>query len=389
MRALIVDTRDARASLAAVRSLGGAGWITGVGGPSRAALAALSRWARDWHEIPCPEWGLEAFVRAVGDVTSEHGYELVFTSSDAEMLVLGRERERIPACFPYPPHDVMVRAMDKAELSRIAERVGLRTPETAAGGEEARERWGSRPVVVKECLHGTLHASGITTHHPFRTTDPAEIDRRAGEITAAGRTPLIQEVVPGHLMAFTSVVDEQGRMVARVQQEAERTYPQGMGCSARAHTVRIDEDLAARVARLLETLGWWGLSELQFIVPKESEPRLIDFNGRFYGSMSLALAAGVNLPAVWAGVALGQPVDALAGDAAPGVRYQWFEGDRRAAREQRRSLLRDVADCLRYALGAKHSIWSATDPVPGLRTAVSFAGKALRKMPAHAIRRRG
>src|SRR5204862_2358158 len=129
--------------------------------------------------------------------------------------------------------------------------------------------------------------------------------------------------VGGRLMAFTSVVDGERRMVARVQQEAERTYPRGLGCSARAHTVPVDEDLAARVARLLAKLDWSGLSELQFIVPEQGEPLLIDFNGRFYGSMSLALAAGANLPAVWAAVATGRPVGGLAGAAVPGVRYQW------------------------------------------------------------------
>jgi predicted ATP-grasp superfamily ATP-dependent carboligase len=352
-------------------------------------LAARSRWARHWHEIPRPDAGLEAFLSALGDAISAHGYELVFASSDAEILILSHERERIPARVPYPPHDVMVRAMDKAQLASVAKRVGLRSPESAASGEEARERWGTRPVVVKERLHGTVSAGGMLTHlQPFRSADPAEIDRRAVEITAAGGTPLIQEMVAGRLMAFTSIVDEQGRMVSRVQQEAERTYPQGLGCSVRAHTVPVDEDLAARVARLLEKLGWSGLSELQFIVPEQGEPLLIDFNGRFYGSMSLALAAGANLPAVWAEIAIGAPIDALAGDAAPGVRYQWFEGDLRAAREHPRALVLDVADCLRYALGVRHRIRNATDPVPGLRTAASLIGRAARKV-ARAVRRRG
>jgi predicted ATP-grasp superfamily ATP-dependent carboligase len=386
---LIVDTRDARASLAAVRGLGRAGWITGVGAPSRGALAARSRWARHWHEIPHPESGLEAFLRAIEDAVSARGYEIVFASSDAEILILARERERISARVPYPSYDVMVRAMDKAQLAGIAERVGLRSPETAATGKEARERWGTRPVIIKERLHGAVGAGGLPTDvETLIMADPDEIDRRVEEIAAEGGTPLVQEVVTGRLMAFTSVVDEQGRMVARVQQEAERTYPQGLGCSVRGHTVPVDEDLAARVARLLEELGWWGLSELQFMVPEQGEPRLIDFNGRFYGSMSLALAAGPNLPALWAGIATGRSVDGLAGDAAPGVRYQWFEGDLRAAFERPGALVREVAGCLRYALLVRHRIRNATDPLPALRTAASLISPSVRKA-VRAVRRRG
>jgi predicted ATP-grasp superfamily ATP-dependent carboligase len=388
-RVLIVDTRDARASLAAVRGLGRAGWITGVGAPSRGALAARSRWARHWHEIPPPERGLDAFLRAVGEAVSARGYEVVFASSDAEILILARERERVPASVPYPPYELMIQAMDKLQLARMAERVGLRSPETANSGEEARARWGARPVVVKERLHGAVGAGGLPTHlDPLTTTDPDEIDRRAEEIAVAGGTPLIQELVAGRLMAFTSVVDEEGRMVARVQQEADRTYPKGMGCSVRAQTVPVDEDLAAQVARLLEKLGWSGLSELQFIVPEQGEPRLIDFNGRFYGSMSLALAAGSNLPALWAAIATGRPIGRPAGDAVPGVRYQWFEGDLRAACERPRALVREVGGCLRYALLVPHRIRNATDPLPAIRTAASLITYVARKA-VRRVRRRG
>ena len=127
------------------------------------------------------------------------------------------------------------------------------------------------------------------------------------EITAAGGAPLIQEALDGRLAAFSSVVGEDGRLLARVQQEAERTWPRDLGCSVRARTVAVDEALAERVAALLADLGWTGLSELQFVVGADREPRLIDFNGRFYGSLALAMAAGPNLPALSAAVATGRP----------------------------------------------------------------------------------
>src|SRR5438067_2762 len=127
--------------------------------------------------------------------------------------------------------------------------------------------------------------------------DAAEVQRRLEEVVAVGAEPLVQPVVQGTLMAFTSIIDSDGRTLARIQQVAERTWPRGLGCSVRAHTVAVDEELAARAAALLRELGWQGLSELQFLVPDGGgEPQLIDFNGRFYGSMPLAIGAGVNLP---------------------------------------------------------------------------------------------
>ena len=95
-------------------------------------------------------------------------------------------------------------------------------------------------------------------------------------------------------------------------------------------------------------------------------PRLIDLNGRFYGSLSLAVAAGANLPAVWADLAMGRPPQAPV-RAVPGVRYHWGTADvRRAARERRGGLMRDLAGTAAYALRARQSVVDAADPAPAL-----------------------
>lgn len=378
MRVLIVDPRDARGSLAAARGLAAGGWTVGIGAPS-ATLASRSRHVRHRHRLPSPDDGLEAFLAALNEALAAGGYEVVFASGDEEVQLLVRERDRIRALVPYPSAEVVRRAMDKGFLAQAAARAGLALPATAESGAEARERFGGRPFVVKERLHGAQGPDGRPTHlEPLLTADASEADRRAAEIAAAGGAPLIQEAVEGRLAAFSSVAGEDGRLLARVQQEAERTWPRDLGCSVRARSVAVDEALAERVAALLADLGWTGLSELQFVVGADREPRLIDFNGRFYGSLALAMAAGPNLPALSAAVATGRPTEGLGGDGRPGVRYQWLEGDLRAARERSRGLARDAADCLRYAVGARHSIWRASDPVPGVRVALALLAERRR-----------
>jgi predicted ATP-grasp superfamily ATP-dependent carboligase len=136
--------------------------------------------------------------------------------------------------------------------------------------------------------------------------------------------------------------------------------------------------MAAHVSGLLRDLGWFGLSQLQFIVPAEGPPVLLDFNGRFYGSLALALAAGVNLPDTWARLATGR-TPREGGDARPGIRYQWLEGDLRAAREhQNGGAVREMAACVSYGLRGGAGIWSANDPLPGLLTAGNLLGLGAR-----------
>ena len=370
MRALIVDTRDTRASLAALRALSAAGWFVGVAVADEAALVARSRFARARHRVPPPEDGVDAFVEALNDAA--RGYEVVFAATDAEILLLSRERDRIGARVPFPTDEVMLRAIDKVELAQAATEVGIRSPATSTSIPEL-----AGPLIVKERLHGTPAADGSLTHvNPFVSSDRAALAEYADAARAAGAEPIFQPVIAGRLMAFSSVVDRDGRMRARAQQIADRTYPRDFGLSARARTLAIDEDLSERVEALLERIGWTGLSQLQFLVG--DEPILIDFNGRFYGSLSLAVAAGANLPDIWARLATGRDVPARV-DARPGVRYQWLEGDLRAVRESSGGI-GEIVGSLAYATRAHHSVWSAGDPLPAAGIAGGLARDALRKV---------
>jgi predicted ATP-grasp superfamily ATP-dependent carboligase len=142
----------------------------------------------------------------------------------------------------------------------------------------------------------------------------------------------------------------------------------------------VDPALAARAAELLAALGWFGLVELQLVEPDHGPRLLLELNGRFYGSMALALAAGVNFPDAWARLGTGGPAPPLQ-TPRPGVRYQWLEGDLRAAwAEPRGGRLRDVLGCLAYAPGAAHSIWRSSDPGPGLWVTADLARRAVRRL---------
>jgi hypothetical protein len=182
-------------------------------------------------------------------------------------------------------------------------------------------------------------------------------------IREAGAEPVLQVPVRGTLGALIGVHHD-GRLRGRVQQTTSRLWPTPNGVSARAQTVPVDEELAARAEVLLRDLGWWGLVELQFLTGDDGVPQLIDLNGRFFGSMALAEAARPGLADAWGRLVLGAPVPELP-DARPGVRYAWLAGDlRRASVERRGGLAADVADTLRWGRGAQHSVWDLRDPGP-------------------------
>jgi predicted ATP-grasp superfamily ATP-dependent carboligase len=181
-----------------------------------------------------------------------------------------------------------------------------------------------------------------------------------------------QEHIRGHLMAVSLVVGRDVRAVASFQQRAHRTWPPGAGPSSLAVSVALDSGLAERAAGLLSAAGYWGLAELQFI-DDARKPALIDINTRFYGSLALALASGVNLPAMWHAVALGQ--DPAVNDGYRiGVRYRWLEGEFIAAIHGRPGLLLH-----RTARPRVGPMWAADDPLAGAVMGAGIVGGWLRR----------
>jgi predicted ATP-grasp superfamily ATP-dependent carboligase len=188
-----------------------------------------------------------------------------------------------------------------------------------------------------------------------------------------GEELLLQERVEGPLMALIVVVARDGLLVRRFQQIATRVWPEPAGPSRRAISVEPDEELAEGARSLLAAAGYWGLAHMQFIVTGDG-PRLIDVNTRFYGSMELALAAGVNLPAAWHDVTLDRP----AGGSEPytvGLNYRWLEADLIAAIKGSPGLFE------RPPKPRTGPMWARDDPVVTLMwTALSVTGALRRRL---------
>jgi predicted ATP-grasp superfamily ATP-dependent carboligase len=375
MRALIVEQGWSRGGLAAARGLSAAGWQVGIAGPEPGGLAGSSRACERRHRISSLQSSPAAFVDSVATVIRTGGYDVVFGAGEAEVLALSAGRDALPAVFPHASHQVVTRALDKTELSRAAAAVGMAVPEILAEEDIPDE---STPVVVKARSHARPDVEGAPARiDTLRVHGRTAAHRRANEIRALGGEPEIQSFHPGRLVAYAAVRSATG-VIADSLQHASRIWPPGAGASSRAQTVAADEHLTRRAGALLAELNWVGLAELQFLADAAGVHRLIDLNGRFYGSLSLAIAAGANLPAIWADLAVGRvppaPVRARAG-----VRYQWGTGDvRRALQERQGGLLADLFGTAAYGLRARHSVAALDDPGPAVARLLHSTGTAAR-----------
>ncbi|WP_345714369.1 ATP-grasp domain-containing protein, partial [Kineococcus glutinatus] len=356
-----------RGALPAVLALAAGGWGVGVASPQGRGLASTSRACTARHRVPPPGTPAAELADAVAALVRTGGYDVVFGAGEAEVLALSAHRDRLGAVFPHGPHAGVLRALDKVELSRAASAAGIAVPQVLTAEEVPDER---TAVIVKARLHARPDVPGAPPRIDTTVvTGRSAVRRRLAEIRGLGGEGEVQVLHTGELVAYSAVRGPDG-VVADSMQRAARIWPPGAGASSRARTVEVDEELAARASALLAGLGWFGLAELQYVEEPDGTARLIDLNGRFYGSLSLAVAAGANLPAVWADLAVGRPVRPVRARA--GVRYQWGSADvRRALAERRGGLGRDLAVTLGAAAGARHSVLDVHDPGPALARALA------------------
>jgi predicted ATP-grasp superfamily ATP-dependent carboligase len=373
VRALILETGRTRAALAGARALHRAGWRVGIGSPLR-GLATRSRAVERWHPLPAPEEGGEPYLEAVWDAVRSGRYTLVFAAGDAELLLVAEGRDQLGATVPHPSHGVLLRGLDKLELMQTAERVGVAVPRTWRPSDGFGAKW---PVVVKP----RFKLADVEEGHGWRlgtqvAHDADEVRGCVEDIERAGVEAVLQQHLVGRLVAWSGVLDGTSEVLAEVQQEASQLWPTSGGVSARAVTVPVGEEIGGGARALLAELGWNGLVQLQFIVGADGRPRLIDLNPRFYGSLALAIGAGVNLPAVAAASATGGRPSVPA--ARVGARYQWLVGDLQAQLADERGRVAALLSTLRWGIGAHHSVWSARDPAP----AAWYLGSLLRRLAA-------
>ena len=94
----------------------------------------------------------------------------------------------------------------------------------------------------------------------------------------------------------------------------------------RSESVAVDPRLQEFSQRLLDSVGWHGVAMVEFKMTPEGTPYLIEINGRFWGSLQLAIDAGVDFPWLLYRVVLGQSVEPV-DNYAVGVRNLWLLGD--------------------------------------------------------------
>ncbi len=311
-----------RKSLSAVRSLGRQGLEVGVTGDSRFTTSFYSRYCSRRVLLPKAEHA-DAFIEAFLDELRGHPYDVVLPMEDDTIRVLLKHRDEVEryARLPLPSESSLAVASDKAATLALAGELGIAHPWTSQPRSE-EELHELLPTVPLPAVVKPVNSSGSRGLH-YATT-PKELAESFRTVLSQYGPPLVQErIPPGPGVGAALLFGSNHEPLAGFTYKRLREFPVHGGPSTLRESTH-DPELLDTAVRLLKALEWRGVAMVEFKVdPRDHVPKLMEINPRFWGSLELANASGVNFPWLQYQVAMGAPVEPCF-DYEAGVRCRWL-----------------------------------------------------------------
>ena len=367
---VVVTDAETQKGLYVIRALGRAGCtITAVAVDTpRAVLGFSSRHTRQ----RCRLSGPEELWTALEGLAPTHDVVVPVTTLSIEGLAHQPNSFAAGLLRHIPCSEAIHVAKSKARTTALAGAIGIPVPETFERLEpETIEDWAQTskvqfPLVVKfaDDWHPGLW-SPADRYRIVHSID--ELGREYRRMHRVGPYPLVQEYVEGGGYGFFAITDSRGEPVVTFCHRRLREYPITGGPSTLCESVR-DPVLIDLGTRLLRALGWRGVAMVEFKRDRDGQYKLLEINPRYWGSLPLALACGVNFPQYQVELALGRSPSQPAYPV--GKKMRFFLPDLRAVVETARcngaasafgKYLRELCD-----FSIKDGLFEIDDPRPFL-----------------------
>ena len=322
-RVLLTDGHWAK-TLAATRSLGRRGIRVTVGESTPIATSFFSRYCSRRWVYPSPYFQPEAFLEALIKEVKSRAYEVLIPMEEQTTLLITRYRSHLEPYtrIPFTAFSALDKARRKDEVLRLALKIGIPIPKTLF--PESLEAVPDLipevpiPAVIKPRIGSG--STGIVYVYDKKDFWPAY-----QKVHQKYPLPLIQEFIPpgGQALGASFLFGPDREPLAYFIHKRIREYPVKGGPSTLRES-SYDPEVHRLGESLLRALGWFGVAMVEFRYdPRDGRPKLMEINPRFWGSLPLAVYAGVDFPYLLFQMALEQPIEKMEGYAL-GKRCRWI-----------------------------------------------------------------
>lgn len=287
----------------------------------------LSLAIREFRRIPRADLDRMAFIDRLRRFIREGGHDMVIPTDDQTLAALTEHYDDFKdmvhiAC---PPPSITRLVLNKAATLEIARKLGIPVPKTAVVSSSAQlsELVGSFPFpwVLKPAEKETR----LEETKSFAFSNIGEVVRMFPQPREFTPPMLLQEYCVGAGVGVEMLM-HQGNCLGVFQHCRLKELPYTGGYSVTAIAEQPDPALVGPSLALLRALQWEGIAMVEFKVnPDGGRAVLMEVNGRYWGTISLPILAGMDFPLYHWQVVHGERPD-IPSTYAAGTKWRWTTG---------------------------------------------------------------
>lgn len=304
IRNVLVTDGEQRSALAAVRALGRRGHHVFVCSKNGRSIAGASRYATTDRRAPSPLSDPAGFARVLRALIEEWRIEVLLPMSEEAFNAIFAHPEVLDGvCLPAAGARQFNAVSDKQKVLEVAKSLGISVPSqraliTPADASTLSAGATSFPVVVKPARSVNRDGTKQSKRGAIHCRDQNELSTALGRFSASSYPLLIQQRVVGEGIGVFMLVWD-GEVAASFGHRRIREKPPAGGVSVYRESVAVDPGLLERSRLLLAAFGWRGVAMIEYKIEESTgTPYLMEINGRFWGSLQLAIDAGVDFPSL-------------------------------------------------------------------------------------------
>lgn len=327
-----------RSALAIIRSLGSKGIEVVAADCLRLTPGGLSKYSKKVLLYPCPEKDNEEFITFMLEHIRSNKYDILIPPGDATSYLFSYHKDDFSPCVnvAVPDYGKYVKTYDKALTIKIAKEQRIRYPKTFFVREikdvKSIAREVPYPAVVKPrsktvWLGNKAITMKVTKRNYVNNSKElinrfTEIISNYEELISMDYLPMIQEYIPGEQFGAEFIFANQEPKGIFIHKRT-RSYPITGGASTLRESVK-EEELKDLGIKILKALEWTGVAMVEFKIDSRNRtPKLMEVNGRFWGSLPLAISCGVDFPYLLYQMIMGKDFTPVV-DYETGVRQRWL-----------------------------------------------------------------
>jgi predicted ATP-grasp superfamily ATP-dependent carboligase len=267
----------------------------------------------------------------LGELVRNHHIDILLPMTELTTALLLKNESAFPGTvLPFPDMETIDSLANKCTLMRMAEVLGIPIPDTwyadnpeslPVGLEEL-----NYPLVLKPG-RSWLHQQGKWERVAVRVVqNPSEAMEILRSEPAFRLHPfMLQEYIEGSGAGIFALYDHGNPLAFFAHRRLREKPPEG-GVSVLSESIPVDSALRSQARALLDKANWHGVAMIEFKIAPNGTPYLMEINTRFWGSLQLAVDAGVDFPWLLYQLACDSQPDPV-DDYKVGVRLRWLLGD--------------------------------------------------------------